>query len=90
MKTNHILSAYLPLRMPERDVSTSLRAPLSVSHWANSKPKPPRPPVMMYEREAGKKVRQIAGIERGEAAGIVLLVSSERTWGQSREKQLAQ
>ncbi|KAK4811987.1 hypothetical protein QYF61_022983 [Mycteria americana] len=38
---------YNQVRMPERDVSISFRAPLSTSHCANSSPNPPRPPVMM-------------------------------------------
>lgn len=53
---------YLPVRMPERDVSISFCAPLSTSHWANSSPNPPRPPVMMYDLVGGQEVREMAEI----------------------------
>lgn len=39
-----------PVRMPRLEVSTRLHAPRLLSHTARARPKPPTPPVMMYDR----------------------------------------
>ena len=41
-----------PVRMPRLLVITRFLAPALASHTASASPKPPSPPVMMYERSS--------------------------------------
>ena len=50
-----------PVRRPRLDVSTKFCAPRFASHTASARPKPPRPPVMTYERSALHGVKGVLG-----------------------------
>lgn len=75
--------AWYPVLIPDLDVRTSFLAPFSTNQLANSRPNPPRPPVMMYTFSGLHLAVVMTGLVSG---AMCLPTSSFSSWILEMEK----